>query len=128
MSEHKYKVAYKTIPLGEGKTKAELLADPELEGYGGTDEYILVSTLLPEDGSRSVQWWSSDADGGSLPPKKIFQAMMFIARNLAINGELDSGREGMCWAIWNSQLSAMGLPPQDLEEVRRKFGPEKKEP
>ncbi len=128
MSEHKYKVAYKTIPLGEGKTKAELLADPELEGYGGTDEHILVSTLLPEDGSRSVAWTSSDADGNALPERDIFQVMVLMARNLAINGELDKSREGLCWAIWNAQLDEMSLPPQDLEDARRRFGPEKKEP
>ena len=121
MSDHKYKVAYKTIPLGKGKTKAELHADPELDGYGGTDQFILVSTLLPEDGSRSVQWSSSDGEGNPLPEKDIFQVMVFMARNLALNGELDPGREKICWAIWNAQLDAMDLPPQDLEKTRRLF-------
>lgn len=121
--EHKYKVAYNIRHLDEGMTKAELQADPEFEGYGGTDSFILVSTILPEDGGRSVQWHSSDAKGENLPPKDIFQAMIFIARRLAINGELDKGREAMCWAIWNAQLNALDLPEQDLEEVRRLFGP-----
>lgn len=123
MSEHKYKVAYKTIPLGEGKTKAEMQADPELEGYGGTDQFILVSTLLPESGGRSVHWDSSDAEGNPLPEKDIYGAMMIIVRNLALNGELDEFREKMCWAIWNGELIARGQPAQDLDDVRQKFGP-----
>lgn len=123
MTEHKYKVAYDIVHLDEGLTKAELQADPEFEGYGGTDNFILFSILLPEDGSKSVEWKSSDASGDELPAKDIFQAMVFMARNLALNGDLDEGRESMCWAIWNAQLAGMDLPPQDLEEARRIFGP-----
>ncbi len=121
MTDHKYKVAYKIQPLSEGKTKAELQADSELEGYGGTDEFVLISTILPDAGGRSVQWTSSDAAGKPLAAQKIFEAVIFIARSLAINGELDIGREKMCWAIWNAQLSALDMPPQDLETVRRKL-------
>jgi len=122
MSEHKFKIAYNTVPLGDGKTKAEIQADPELKDFGATDEFILVSTLLPEDGSRSVAWTSSDAEGNSLPDVAIFQTMVILARSLALNGELDNGREGTCWAIWNAQLAAMDLPAQDLKKAREMFG------
>ena len=46
MTDHKYKVAYDIVALGgEGKTKAAIQADPDLKGYGATDNFILVSTL-----------------------------------------------------------------------------------
>jgi hypothetical protein len=121
MSEHKYKVAYNIVPLGEGKTKAELQADPDLHEFGGTDEFIMFSTLKPEGGGRSVKWSSSDGSGKSLPPAELFHAMVIIARDLALKGELDKGREEVCWAIWNTQLSAMGLPEQELARMRKMF-------
>ncbi len=122
MSEHKYKVAYRTISLGKGKTKAEMQADPELEGYCGTDEHIVISTIVHDSGDRIAQWTSSDGEGKPVPQVEIFQVMLFMARDLALNNELDPGREKLCWAMWNCQLQAMGLPEQDLDDIRRKFG------
>lgn len=120
-TEHRYKVAYKTIHLGEGKTKAEIQADPELDGCGATDKFILISTIEPESGGRSVQWSSSDGEGNSLSDRYIFNNLVFIARNLAIRGELDKTREEVCWLLWNMQLQQMGMPEQGLEEARRIF-------
>ena len=65
---------------------------------------------------------SSDGDGKPLPEADIFQVMIYMARNLALDGELDPSREALCWALWNTQLDVMGLPAQDLEEMRRTFG------
>ena len=42
---HKYRVAYDIRGLGEGMTKAELQADPELESYGATDKFIVISII-----------------------------------------------------------------------------------
>ena len=122
-SDHKYKVAYKIIPLADGKTKAEIQADPELKDCGATDSFILISTIEPKDGSRSVAWSSSDGAGEELPTSEIFESMVVMARTLALGGGLDKGREAVCWSLWNTQLTARNLPRQDLEETRRRFGP-----
>ena len=120
MTEHRYRVKYAADKLpGDGMTKAEMQADPKLEGFGGTDKFLLFSIVEPKSGGKSISFYSCDSTGGELPEEETFEAAMLVMRSLAVKGRLGHEKEAFCWAIWNTYLKEMrGLPEQTLTTAR----------
>jgi len=119
-ADHKYRIKYDigTLP-GDGMTKAQMQADPALEGYGGTDAMCMFSIIHTPEGGKSIAVNTRDGrTDEAMPADDQFEMFMILARKLATGGQLDGDREAFCWGIWNAHIKSMGLDAQDLNRAR----------
>jgi len=118
---NKYKVAYTIEPIGgDGLTVEELKAHPRYSDWGYTDKFLIAS-ILEDDGARSTQIISCDANRQPLSSMELLDVAVLIMRQIAIDGELSEAYVNACWAMFNFCVTARGLPPQGLDHVRKLF-------
>lgn len=99
-----YKIKY-DIPNEVGNfTKEEILK----EGKGGTDAFMFISMLYPEDGSFSMKLLTKDGrTNDDLDPAEIWKVWSMMARQLAEMEELSPGKRELCGAVFKTIQQAI---------------------
>jgi len=88
MEDKKYKIRYDLAPEVGSFTK------DEIGDMGGTDSFLVVSCLYPEDGSFSMLHTSLDGrTGEEMTGRELFKIFIMLGKNLSERSDLDDLRK-----------------------------------
>jgi hypothetical protein len=116
MPDHRYRLRY-TFNIEPGSfTKEEVQALGE--NAGGTDAFVFISMLYPEDGSYSQRLVSVDGrnEGHRVSDKDLFKACLMMFSHLSESKTLDEGRRGFASDVWNAFTDMMTTQAQKRRE------------
>ena len=103
-----YKIVYTIEHEPEGRTKAQLEADPR--PIGACDQVIIHSIILPEDGSRSELIVSMDGQTGEdIDDNDMFKSWLMMAHQLSGSQTLSEGKRKFCEATFDIIRDALSL-------------------
>jgi len=118
MNQHKYKIKWETkepeVRLA-GYTKEEV----GLNSFG-TDAFVYISILYPEDGSFRVEFQAADGRSGKLTDLsdiELFKVWTLLASRLSDSSELDQNRRYFCEEVFNVVKQVISTTREKDEQI-----------
>lgn len=101
MKNKKYNLTYNVKP--EKITRKKVAKS----SCGSCDAIIMAPIQLPDDGSISVSFLSSDAEGNSLPITDWFKVWALLTRKLSESNDLSKDKRLFCKSVFDIINAAM---------------------